>query len=470
MLDEEHPDLLIPSTDLDTYTLGRSGKHNVVIACLPFGEVEVGNNASSAVASQMVRLGDVVVSVLADGFGGVVQWDFGITEQGGTFKRTGALNGPPKMLRTALTKLTSRHAMQGSMYAHVAEKPDNQSSNSIGADDLNEATVEDNCTFCDRAKVVVRKERGMGIHYGLIASGNQVVKDAGFRDAINLQLGGNVRCFEMEAPGLMNDFPCIVVRGMCDYADSQKQGLAGSCCTSRCRIRKRASLCDNQEQGNGCSTPTNFKTGSTSDKDSCFVQDQSLDDLLANILKQLIQTQSPIPESMKEAYKAHKRGRTRLTSDEMSQLLHDAVADLSKAYIIIDALDECQDTDGCRSKFIEPDARGGTPLSFAVDGQRMLGTNSLIKHHTNLDCQKWSTFFASNWDHDLTKALLNGGADPFLQDCTGKTPISWAAESGDFTIMEILLDHLTCVTLADIRGRTPLPYARESDSCLFCYD
>ena len=62
----------------------------------------------------------------------------------------------------------------------------------------------------------------MKIHYGLIASGNQVVKDAGFRERINERLGGNVLCFEMEAAGPMNNFPCIVIRGICDYADSHK--------------------------------------------------------------------------------------------------------------------------------------------------------------------------------------------------------------------------------------------------------
>jgi nucleoside phosphorylase len=29
-------------------------------------------------------------------------------------------------------------------------------------------------------------------------------------------------CFEMEAAGLMNHFPCLVVRGICDYSDSHK--------------------------------------------------------------------------------------------------------------------------------------------------------------------------------------------------------------------------------------------------------
>jgi nucleoside phosphorylase len=32
----------------------------------------------------------------------------------------------------------------------------------------------------------------------------------------------NVLCFETEAAGLMNHSPCLVIRGICDYADSHK--------------------------------------------------------------------------------------------------------------------------------------------------------------------------------------------------------------------------------------------------------
>ena len=31
-----------------------------------------------------------------------------------------------------------------------------------------------------------------------------------------------VICFEMEAAGLIDNFPCLVIRGICDYADSYK--------------------------------------------------------------------------------------------------------------------------------------------------------------------------------------------------------------------------------------------------------
>lgn len=57
------------------------------------------------------------------------------------------------------------------------------------------------------------------IHYGSIASGNQLMKDALVRDRY---AGQGVLCFEMEAAGLMNHFPCLVIRGICDYADSHK--------------------------------------------------------------------------------------------------------------------------------------------------------------------------------------------------------------------------------------------------------
>ncbi|GKT67552.1 regulatory protein AfsR [Colletotrichum tofieldiae] len=47
------------------------------------------------------------------------------------------------------------------------------------------------------------------------------MKDGQTRDRYSQELGG-VLCFEMEAAGLMNNFPCIVIRGVCDYADAHK--------------------------------------------------------------------------------------------------------------------------------------------------------------------------------------------------------------------------------------------------------
>jgi nucleoside phosphorylase len=63
------------------------------------------------------------------------------------------------------------------------------------------------------------------VHYGLIASGNQVIKDAATRDRLREELSNDVICFEMEAAGVMDTFPCVVIRGISDYADYHKNDL-----------------------------------------------------------------------------------------------------------------------------------------------------------------------------------------------------------------------------------------------------
>jgi hypothetical protein len=85
-------------------------------------------------------------------------------------------------------------------------------------------TGGDTCDGCLAGGILQRPSRAnqdIVIHYGTVASGNQVVKDGLSRDRISAEHGG-VLCFEMEAAGLMNIFPCLVVRGICDYADSHK--------------------------------------------------------------------------------------------------------------------------------------------------------------------------------------------------------------------------------------------------------
>jgi nucleoside phosphorylase len=115
MLDKEHPKLPQPQTDTNVYTLGTVNGHNVVMVCLPSGVY--GTTSATAAATQMrstfpaiqfglmvgigggvpssqhdIRLGDVVVSTPSGSSGGVVQYDFGKTIQGGDFEQTGSLN------------------------------------------------------------------------------------------------------------------------------------------------------------------------------------------------------------------------------------------------------------------------------------------------------------------------------------------------------------------------------------------
>ncbi|KAG7284986.1 hypothetical protein NEMBOFW57_009604 [Staphylotrichum longicolle] len=65
---------------------------------------------------------------------------------------------------------------------------------------------------------------GMGgppvVHFGVIASGDTVMMSAEHRDAVARQAG--VIAFEMEGIGVWDSFPCLVIKGACDYADSHK--------------------------------------------------------------------------------------------------------------------------------------------------------------------------------------------------------------------------------------------------------
>ncbi|EPS40170.1 hypothetical protein H072_6021 [Dactylellina haptotyla CBS 200.50] len=217
-LDEEH-DLpeQVAAHDNNNYTLGKIGNHNVVIAVLPGGEY--GTATAASVARDMlhsfpnirigllvgigggapskehdVRLGDIVV-----GASGVFQYDFGKIIQDEDFKPTRVLDQAPMILRTASDRLFKSDIVHGS-------------------------SCGDSCSQSASA-LVVRPERDEydddpAIHYGIIASGNQLMKHALIRD--KLSADRDVLCFEMEAAGLMNHFPCLVIRGICDYSDSHK--------------------------------------------------------------------------------------------------------------------------------------------------------------------------------------------------------------------------------------------------------
>ncbi|KAK2601520.1 hypothetical protein QQS21_004905 [Conoideocrella luteorostrata] len=300
LLDEEHEGPGdVPKNDYNNYTLGSVGEHDVVIAVLPAGEY--GLAAAASVAKDLIRsfsnvrfglmvgvgggapsqehdirLGDLVISEHGSGHGGVFQYDFGKTMQEKTFHATGYLDQPPLFLRTAVNDLKSEYKMYGHKF--------DQTINSIlernqrlrefrrpdpGTDRLYQSHVvhldkEANCAMCcgnDPATLVSRRQRerhedNPTIHYGLIASGNQVIKDATIRDKLIAEK--DILCFEMEAAGLMSQFPCLVIRGICDYSDSHKnkewQGYAAIvaaayakdllCQVPKTRVKTKKSISD----------------------------------------------------------------------------------------------------------------------------------------------------------------------------------------------------------------------------------
>lgn len=58
------------------------------------------------------------------------------------------------------------------------------------------------------------------VHIGTIGSASTVMKSAEHRDLI--AQGDNIIAFEMEGAGVWDNLPCIIIKGVCDYADSHK--------------------------------------------------------------------------------------------------------------------------------------------------------------------------------------------------------------------------------------------------------
>ncbi|KAJ3335050.1 hypothetical protein HDU93_006596 [Gonapodya sp. JEL0774] len=260
LLDEKHPALDRIAGDGNIYSFGRIGVHNVILARLPAGMT--GGSSAATVAAQLmrtftsvefglmvgigsgvpsedadIRLGDVVVSMPFGTHGGVVQFDSGQLTSSG-FHRTGHLDSPPRMLLNAVTHLRASQLVgENSLADHIAKLTRLRafSRAATGKDILFDAT----CNHapgptqrpCQQVLRSPRQDEEPVVHYGTIASGSRVMGDAAQRDATSKELGG-ILCFETEAAGLMSNFPCLVIRGICDYADSHKnqkwQGYAAA--------------------------------------------------------------------------------------------------------------------------------------------------------------------------------------------------------------------------------------------------
>uniref|UniRef100_A0A8H7NI08 NACHT domain-containing protein n=1 Tax=Bionectria ochroleuca TaxID=29856 RepID=A0A8H7NI08_BIOOC len=192
-----------------------------------------------------IRLGDIVVSAPHHGNSGVFQYDFGKTIQDREFHVTKVLDQPPMVLRTAIHGLETEYEIEGHQFdmtidyilkgnerlQHKYKRPEPNSDKLYRSDVVHPPEYDSDCVAAcgdSPSKLIARRQRRKGednpaIHYGLIASANQLMKDASVRDRIAAE--NNVLCFEMEAAGLMNHFPCLVIRGICDYSDTHKNDI-----------------------------------------------------------------------------------------------------------------------------------------------------------------------------------------------------------------------------------------------------
>lgn len=191
-----------------------------------------------------VRLGDIVVSQPDGNGGGVIQYDhYKATKDGSQMKSS--LNRPPPALLYGLSALQAGHEQSPSIVPNIIttlEETNEYMANERGykypgktKDRLfypSYAHPEGhlNCKTCSEqheVKRVPRENSDPKVHYGIIASGSVVVKNAEDRENLirHHPSGSKCLCYEMEAAGLMNNFPCLVIRGICDYSDSHKNDV-----------------------------------------------------------------------------------------------------------------------------------------------------------------------------------------------------------------------------------------------------
>ena len=269
MLDERHPPVPLPQGDPNTYIFGEINHHNVVIACLPVnytGPVSTAHliyplkqsfpnlqiyllvgigggvpyDPPSINPLEDLYLGDVVVGVGPwAGAPAVIPWDFQRYLSDGKVELMGYCDNPDYSLTNALSFMIANEEFSASCKRHLQRisPKGNQLYPGTDQDKLFESRFkhvghdQNRCANCDLkqlCRATPKNSRGPSqftLHKGTIASGSGVMSDGERRDIVRKTLTAPVRCFEMEAAGMMNSTRALVIRGIWDYADSHKNDL-----------------------------------------------------------------------------------------------------------------------------------------------------------------------------------------------------------------------------------------------------
>jgi nucleoside phosphorylase len=194
---------------------------------------------------EQIVLGDVVVSVPQQREGGVVHYEFGAWGDEKEFKVKGHTLHPSSALLTAVNSLRMVHSTKPGtripqiiqqlrehlMDEELPEFQDPGSTNDyLFDDDYAHMNRNKSCEgLCNFQRLKQRGSRGSKasrtpdtprIHYGNIDPSNALVISSDKKNRLYEQHG--IICFEMEAAGIVSDQPALIVRGICDYADSHK--------------------------------------------------------------------------------------------------------------------------------------------------------------------------------------------------------------------------------------------------------
>jgi nucleoside phosphorylase len=192
---------------------------------------------------QDVHVGDVVVGWPGDGGPAVVYYDSGRSKVAGVFEMLGTMNRPEWNVTQALGVISSKHILLEARFKdHLSrlKKHPKFAHPGFRHDRLFKASYHhigeynNQCMSCDLTQLVQRPPRTeehqdcFVFHQGRIATGNSVIQDGERRDQISKDCSG-VLCIEMEAAGVDVNKPCLVIRGISDYADSHKDDVWKFC-------------------------------------------------------------------------------------------------------------------------------------------------------------------------------------------------------------------------------------------------
>jgi len=110
--------------------------------------------------------------------------------------------------------------------------------------------------------------------------------------------------------------------------------------------------------------------------------EQTVSELIASLLKQLVQDRPMTSDHVKSLYEQHVARGTRPTYDELRKVFQSEIG-TSTVYVVVDALDECLERD---QGHLMTELRSlGSAIHLMVTSRPLLSIEQLFQHATRLD-------------------------------------------------------------------------------------
>jgi len=119
-------------------------------------------------------------------------------------------------------------------------------------------------------------------------------------------------------------------------------------------------------------------------------EEQTIGNLMRSLLQQLLQRRS-LPAELYTLYQRHTIQKIRLTISESLELLHAELSRCSRAFIIVDALDECSDDNGSRSALVEELFNLPTTTSLMMTSRHVASIQAKLNQARRLEIRASDT-------------------------------------------------------------------------------